>query len=302
MEDLTGKVFNYWTVLEDANCSNSDGHLWKCKCKCGTIKNVSGRSLKTGRSKSCGCIKKEINKGKDITNQRFGKLIALEPTEKRSCGSIVWKCKCDCGNICERSITSLKRKGVHSCGCANKEQVSKLNKKDLTGQKFGLLTVLEETSQRDSGGCIIWKCKCDCQNICYVPTNSLTSNNTTSCGCLTISVGERNIKEILEKNNIPFIMQYQIPTSKKKRFDFAILDNTNNKVVRLIEFDGQQHFNSFKGMWNNSESLEEIQNRDNEKNLWAFQNNIPLVRIPYWHRDTITLEKIMGDQFLIAEE
>ena len=39
--------------------------------------------------------------------------------------------------------------------------------------------------------------------------------------------------------------------------------------------------------------------RDAIKNEWAIKNNIPLVRIPYWERDNITLEMIMGDQYLI---
>jgi len=41
--------------------------------------------------------------------------------------------------------------------------------------------------------------------------------------------------------------------------------------------------------------LERRQERDQKKNDWAATNNIPLVRIPYWERDNITLEMIMGN-------
>jgi len=38
-------------------------------------------------------------------------------------------------------------------------------KRDLIGQRFGRLVVLEKTDKRDKSGCFIWKCKCDCGNI-----------------------------------------------------------------------------------------------------------------------------------------
>ena len=237
---------------------------------------------------------------KDLTGQKFDMLTVIGITDKRSCGSVVWKCQCDCGNICERSSTTLKKKGHHSCGCWNEQQVKNLNKKNLIGQRFGKLMVIEETEDRTSGGDIIWKCQCDCGNICYVRTNSLTTGNTSSCGCINYSIGENNIKEILKNNNIDYCAQFTKPELNLKKFDFAILEN--NQITRLIEFDGQQHYNDISGIWNSPESLEDIQQRDKEKNKWAKEHNIPLVRIPYWERDNITLDMIMGDQYLVKEE
>ena len=54
---------------------------------------------------------------KDITNQRFGKLVALNPTDERKHGSIVWKCQCDCGNIHYVSTENLLSGNTQSCGC-----------------------------------------------------------------------------------------------------------------------------------------------------------------------------------------
>ena len=53
---------------------------------------------------------------------------------------------------------------------------------DLTGLRFGRLTVEEKTSQRKYG-CIICRCRCDCGNEVYATTHSLNSGNTQSCGC-----------------------------------------------------------------------------------------------------------------------
>lgn len=60
--DLTGKIFGYWVVLEKINKQNSDGKhpYWRCKCKCGNIREVAGGALKSGNSKSCGCYRIEI--------------------------------------------------------------------------------------------------------------------------------------------------------------------------------------------------------------------------------------------------
>ena len=56
-----------------------------------------------------------------------------------------------------------------------------------------------------------------------------------------MSIGELNIKNILDQNNIKYIKEYKtIINGQRRFFDFAILDN-NNKIIRLIEFDGIQH-------------------------------------------------------------
>lgn len=68
--------------------------------------------------KSCGCLGKTTQfKAKDISGKRFGKLVAIEPTEKRIGTSVVWKCRCSCGNECLVPASSLLSGGTKSCGC-----------------------------------------------------------------------------------------------------------------------------------------------------------------------------------------
>lgn len=55
--------------------------------------------------------------------------------------------------------------------------------KDLTGQKFNRLLVLEDSGQRKNRQ-VVWKCLCDCGNITYVVGQALRDNHTKSCGCL----------------------------------------------------------------------------------------------------------------------
>lgn len=84
------------------------------------------------------------------------------------------------------------------------------------------------------------------------------------------------------------------------RFDFAIFDK-NNKLIRLIEFDGEQHYQ--KGIknsgWNTYQKYECTLQNDKAKNQLAKDNNIPLIRIPYWERDNITLDLLFSNQYLI---
>ena len=53
---------------------------------------------------------------------------------------------------------------------------------DLTGQKFGRLTVLERSLPNHPTGGVCWKCQCDCGNVVTVIANNL-KNRSTSCGC-----------------------------------------------------------------------------------------------------------------------
>lgn len=298
-QDLTGKKFGRWTVLEKTDEVTSDrDRYWLCQCECGTVKKVRGSSLRRGLSNSCGCLKKEKLKERvDLVNQRFDKLTVLSKAKIQSKpGETLWQCKCDCGNECEKTTTYLHRNLFHSCGCYGKEQVAALNKKNLLGKRFGKLTVIQETNERSNSGNIIWLCQCDCGNMIEVPTNSLTTGNTSSCGCINYSIGEKNIENILKQNNIIFKSQYVI--TGLKRFDFALL-NEEGHPYRFIEFDGKQHFTDISGIWNSQETLEDIQKRDKGKNEYAKSHNIPLVRIPYWERDNITLEMLLGDKFLV---
>lgn len=75
------------------------------------------------------------------TGDKFGKLIALEVVGKAKNRNLIWKCKCDCGNIINVCSTSLSSGNTKSCGCLKKESAVKrgissriLNKYDLSGE------------------------------------------------------------------------------------------------------------------------------------------------------------------------
>lgn len=55
--------------------------------------------------------------GEDITGQRFGRLVAILPTDKRQSRCVVWEFKCDCGNTCFKGVNNVRTGNSVSCGC-----------------------------------------------------------------------------------------------------------------------------------------------------------------------------------------
>ena len=241
---------------------------------------------------------------KNLIGKKFGKLTVLERAENATDGHAQWKCQCDCGNIVIVNSSSLQRKGskaTKSCGC-NRIQKAKIKGninriKDRTNQRFGKLVALQCIG--GNGHSALWRCKCDCGNENFITTAAhLVTGNTKSCGCST-SIGEDIIASILQSNNIIFEKQKTfkdciLNTGGFGRYDF-FLPNQN----RLIEYDGEIHFSFNNSGWNTEQNFTRIQESDNIKNKWAAAHNIPLVRIPYWERDNITLDMLLGDQYLV---
>jgi hypothetical protein len=62
-----------------------------------------------------------MSKKLDITNQHFGRLVAIRPVNKNIWGSIFWLCQCDCSNFHTVSVSNLKNGNIKSCGCIRKE-------------------------------------------------------------------------------------------------------------------------------------------------------------------------------------
>ena len=72
----------------------------------------------------------------DLKGKRFGKLLVLRETNNRADGgSIVWQCKCDCGNIVEISSKRLVNGLAVSCGCFQKER-QKYSMEKLHNRQF----------------------------------------------------------------------------------------------------------------------------------------------------------------------
>jgi hypothetical protein len=63
----------------------------------------------------------------NLSGKRFGRLVVLCRLSKRSWGSLLWKCKCDCGELVNINGASLRYGRTLSCGCLMRELCSKAN-------------------------------------------------------------------------------------------------------------------------------------------------------------------------------
>ena len=285
-KDLRGQRFGDVIVLYRIKNEYSTGTKWRCQCDCGNFVDFTSRSLHYNKNLNCGCKKKKYQKVK--IGEKYGFLTVIEKTNKRrqSDGSILYKCKCDCGNIVELAQDGLLRGTNQSCGInciffAKKRELHRINE---IGNKYGLLTVIKDSGKRtEDKGEILWLCQCECGNTKLVKGSHLRSNHIISCGCLSMSKGELKIKQLLDNLHIIYQQEYQL--SNKQRFDFY-LPNYN----LAIEYDGKQHFEEWT-LGNNT--LQERQKQDNIKNQYCKENNIYLIRIPYTDYDILNKEYIM---------
>ena len=297
--DLTNQTFNKLTAKFPVKVKNDKtrGQWWLCQCECGNLFCTVAQRLKHNNTKSCGCLAGIQN----LANKTFGYLTVIEQEKEKKNRRIYWKCQCKCGNIISVDTTRLLSGHTKSCGCYHKEII----RNNVINQKFYCLTALEEVSNKKYNGGTVWKFKCDCGNIIEAPLTMVINGGKKSCGCQTISYGEMRIKQILDQNNITYLHDKRyfkdliMTNGGIGRYDFILFDNMK-KPYRLIEFDGQQHFGHSPEFWGGKVALDIRIKNDLIKNEYAKTHNIPLVRIPYTYENKITLELILGNQFLIT--
>ena len=255
--DITGQKFGDWTVLEYLG-----NQRWLCECSCEnhTRRAVLGKTLRNGKSKSCG---HSTNQFKDLTGQEFGKWKVIEFT-----GDGRYKCQCSCEDKTVKIIDRASLVGGSStnCGCVRRDKLVERNQagriklegkhigewdvikylgdkhylcqcscgkfksvagrdlregistscghnngrnliKDITGQKFGELTVKRYLGHK------IWECECSCENhtIVQVRKGNLLNGSTRSCGCKRYDrLSKEDIMSAIDKykeanNELPFI-------------------------------------------------------------------------------------------------
>lgn len=120
-----------------------------------------------------------MGKRADLKGQKFGRLIALEPTDTIYRSSYLWKCICDCGKEVLVSVENLRGGNTKSCGCLkHKEPIN------IVGNRYGRLVVLRESTEHEHSRYTYWVCKCDCGKESTTRGTNLKDGHAKSCGCL----------------------------------------------------------------------------------------------------------------------
>ena len=116
--------------------------------------------------------------------------------------------------------------------------------RDLSGQKFGLLTAVYPTERRDHRGSVYWHCVCECGNEIDVAAGALLDGNNRSCGCLK----DKNQKQIAQRRHLVDGTCVEVLEKRKKRRDnesgfrgVFYLKNSNRYRVD-IGFKGKRYY------------------------------------------------------------
>lgn len=273
--------FNY--VLLDSVYIDNKTKL-KMICPCGHEWECNFRNFKIGRRcKDCSCkirAERQTHSYEYIKEyiESYGyKLLSTEYKNNRE----KLKIMCDKGHMFEMEYSSFQQ----GKRCAKCKGVYRYNYQEVKEyyNEFGY----ELISQEYNGANKMLIAKCPKGHLIECTFNSFKNNNTRCdlCKEKIKSKGEDIILEILTSLNIEFLKEHNFKDCKGKRrtlpFDFYL-----PQYNICIEYDGTPHYKL--GSYKNG--LLDLMNRkylDNIKSQYCKNNNIELIRIPYWEKDNI---------------
>lgn len=214
--DLSGRTFGRWTVLDSFTRSPKGERKWQCRCQCGTERYVLERSLLSGGSLSCGCLRRDnaasVN-SQDLTGRVFGELTVLGRAGQRKSGGIWWLCRCSCGQEYQAPATLLLTgRRTH---CSSKAHARNYAYADIAGRRFHRLVALYPTGQRGDRGSVVWHCRCDCGQEVDISYNSLMYSEVKSCGCQKRE-HDRRLREYLtymDGTSLEMIRSKKVPSN-----------------------------------------------------------------------------------------
>lgn len=127
-----GQRFGRLTVLEGAPRHRDGKSRARFRCTCGveTVKVIA--KVKSGHTKSCGCLKNNSWRAtleKDLVGKRYCRLVVQSRSPRRTrFGGTRWICSCDCGGETEVALNNLRNGTTRSCGCLARERASRMGK------------------------------------------------------------------------------------------------------------------------------------------------------------------------------
>jgi len=276
----------------------------ECECvDCGNHWFAKPNMLLSQKTGCPICRQKQVHDKKLFTQEEFELGVKkLNPHIKvlnkyiQMKENIEWQCLI-CNNIHITKASNIfykKRVGCENCGFI---KMALLKRK--SHNKF-----VEEMNKINSNIIILDeyqglknKIKITCKTCSYTwesyPGDLLGGSLCPSCN---ESKGETKIKNYLINNKILFIKNMRFEDCKNKKklpFDFYLL----NKNI-LIEYDGIQHYQPIDKFGGKKE-FENRQRNDSIKNKYCINNNIILIRIPYWEFNNVT--KILNEALFLND-
>jgi hypothetical protein len=189
---VPGEVFGRLTVLREvsheADRGNRIERMVEARCNCGEVKVYPWRSLRTGNTRSCGCLRREVSGTiasryvhlpvTALPGERFGKLTVLHDAPRTGRHRKV-TAVCDCGKTRDYDARTLVAGGARSCGCGRADA----NRRHaLPGMVYRYLTVVGDSADSRKGHRKV-DCVCVCGKETAVFVTDLVRLRICSCGC-----------------------------------------------------------------------------------------------------------------------
>lgn len=296
--DMTGQTYN-WVHVDSRAENNKEGRaMWNCTCLlCGKKFVAFGKYIRYGNTKSCGCYRQQVahdQEFEDITGQQFQGLHVKRFDHTSDTRGSMWECECQyCGGTTYASTAELRSGNRKSCGCIRAKSVRKVCALDLKDKQYNYLIPREivGSSKKHS---VLWLCDCVlCGGQTVATAYHINSGKVLSCGCLQ-SKHEMIIRKFLEDHDIRYQTQKRFIDCKNKHnlmFDIYLPDYN-----LAIEYDGEFHYLQV-GEFND---LEYQHRNDSIKTKYCEENDIVLLRIPYWEKDNI--DQILKEWLFLDQE
>lgn len=250
----------------------------------------------------------EISKDRDnLKEMKINNMEIFYPCGFNADGRIMYICKCFCGTYFIAGHKNLTSGTTKSCDCLRNKRVIETNRsrtEEIIGKKFGKLQVLNFSGYQEKANkkrVSLYKCKCDCGRECIKQGIYLRQGDTKSCGlCGMNSAGEAAIANFLDERKVEYSSQYFFEDCLSEKgyylyFDFALFKD--DKLICLIEYDGEQHYvndnrlNVFFG------NFEERHRRDLIKDKYCEDNSITLFRIRFDENVKEKMEDVINELY-----
>lgn len=211
----------------------------------------------------------------NLTGLRFGRwlfvrCVGLDVNARK----YKWLVRCDCGREKETAPNNITSGNSESCGCIRSALLSARSFRDLTGRKFGLLTVINCVG-RTKNHSAKWLCRCDCGEETVVSSLHLPDGHTQTCGKCVKAVTQRWIFQNIVRPLVDdAVQEWPMPGSLLK-FDIA-----SQNLKFAIEYDGYQHEEMAHYDHGDPTNLVRRQRNDKRKTDWCNTSGWCLIRIP----------------------
>lgn len=312
MKKLTNEIVDQRLLENNSSIKRIDNYKnhrikirWQC-LKCNNIW-LAKTYYVLSHSNACPTCSGLMNLSNEIVDER----LKLQNRKIERIGNYVnnhtkieWKCLTEnCNNIWNAVPISVLH---NKTGCPRCGKTGKLSNEIVDRRLIETTRNIERIGDYINNRIKInWKCL-ECNNIWKTSSGNILDNKT-GCPRCNSSKGELEVERVLKKILLNSDRYYKVQvrfnncknpkTNRKLSFDFVVY-NEDGSIYCIIEYDGKHHFIEEHIRKNNSRynlnKFEQQKFRDLIKDKYCIDNNIKLIRIPYWNRDKIE-EILIGE-------